>query len=54
MSQYTKQLLFAVIGLILLGLIGIWSPDAQRLLGCFAMGWMLIDIARIVFPAQGD
>jgi len=50
MSAYTKQLLFAVAGLIILGAIGFWAPDVQRLLGMFAIGWMLMDIARDVFP----
>ena len=50
MSQYTKQLLFIVVGIFLIGLFGVWAPDAQRLLGMFAFGWMLTDIARNVFP----
>ena len=50
MSVYTKQLLFAVSGLILVGVIGYWSPDVQRLLGLFALGWMMMDIARGIFP----
>jgi Na+-transporting methylmalonyl-CoA/oxaloacetate decarboxylase beta subunit len=50
MSIYTKRILFALAGLIILGLIGVWSPEAQRLLGCFAMGWMLMDIAIDIFP----
>lgn len=50
MSVYTKQLLFIVVGIFLIGAIGIWNADAQRLLGMFAVGWMLVDIARDVFP----
>lgn len=50
MSIYTKQLIFALVGILLAGLIGIWNADAQRLLGMFAIGWMLMDIARDVFP----
>ena len=50
MSVYTKQLLFIVTGIFLIGLFGVWAPDAQRLLGMFAFGWMLTDIARDVFP----
>ena len=50
MSVYTKQLLFIVTGIFLIGAIGIWNADAQRLLGMFAVGWMLVDIARDVFP----
>jgi Na+-transporting methylmalonyl-CoA/oxaloacetate decarboxylase beta subunit len=52
MSVYTKQLLFAVVGLIILGVIGFWAPDVQRLLGMFAIGWMMMDIARDVFPEE--
>ena len=54
MSQYTKQLLFVIVGIFLIGLIGVYNETAQRLLGLFAFGWMLTDIARTVFPAQGD
>ena len=52
MSVYTKQLLFVVVGISLVGLIGIWNADAQRLLGMFALGWMMMDIARSVFPEK--
>ena len=52
MSQYTKQLLFVIVAIFLVGLIGIWNPDAQRLLGMFALGWMMMDIARSVFPEK--
>ena len=54
MSQYTKQLLFVVAGIIVIGAVGVLNSDVQRLLGMFAFGWMLTDIARTVFPAQGD
>lgn len=54
MSQYTKQLLFVVVGILAIGLVGVLNTDVQRLLGLFAFGWMLMDIARDVFPAQGD
>ena len=50
MSQYTKQILFIVVGIFFIGLIGVWNETAQRLLGMFAVGWMLVDIARDVFP----
>lgn len=50
MSVYTKQILFVVVAIGLVGAIGIWNPDAQRLLGMFALGWMMMDIARTVFP----
>ena len=50
MSQTTKQLLFIVVGILLIGTIGIYNEVAQRLLGMFALGWMLTDIARDVFP----
>ena len=50
MSVYTKQILFAVAGLIFVGAVGFLAPDVQRLLGLFAIGWMLMDIARDVFP----
>ena len=50
MSVYTKRILFALAGLLVLGGIGIWNTEAQRLLGCFAMGWMLMDIASDLFP----
>ena len=50
MSVYTKQLLFAISGILLAGLIGVWNVEAQRLLGLFAIGWMAMDIARDVFP----
>lgn len=50
MSVYTKQLLFAVAVLIIVGAIGFWAPEVQRLLGMFALGWMVMDIARDVFP----
>jgi len=52
MSVYTKQLLFAVAGLIFVGVVGFWAPDVQRLLGLFAIGWMLMDISRDVFPEE--
>ena len=52
MSVYTKQLLFVVVGIFLISLIGIWNETAQRLLGTFALGWMLMDIARAVFPEK--
>ena len=54
MSQYTKQIIFIIAGILVVGLIGHWNETAQRLLGLFAFGWMLSDIARTVFPAQGD
>ena len=54
MSQYTKQLLFVAAGILAIGLVGVLNTDVQRLLGMFAFGWMLTDIARTVFPAQGD
>ena len=50
MSVYTKRILFAVAGLVILGLVGVWAPEAQRMLGMFALGWMLMDIAGDVFP----
>lgn len=50
MSIYTKQLIFALAGILLAGIIGIWNTEAQRLLGLFAIGWMMMDIARDVFP----
>ena len=50
MSVYTKRLLFGLVGLVVLGAVGVWAPDAQRLLGMFALGWMLMDIASDVFP----
>lgn len=50
MSQFTKRLLFALTGLAVLGGIGFWNPDAQRMLGMFALGWMMMDIAGSVFP----
>ena len=53
MSPYVKQLIFIVIGIILIGLLGVWNETAQRLLGLFAFGWLLADIARDVFPAGG-
>ena len=52
MSVYTKRILFALVGVGLLGLVGVYSPDAQRLLGMFALGWMLMDIAHAVFPEK--
>ena len=52
MSQYTKQLLFVIIAIFLVGLIGIWNADVQRLLGMFSLGWMMMDIARSVFPEK--
>ena len=52
MSQYTKQLIFVLIGILVVGSIGIWNETAQRLLGMFALGWMLTDIARTVFPEK--
>ena len=52
MSVNTKRLLFAIVGLVVLGTIGVWSPEAQRLLGLFALGWMLMDIASDVFPEK--
>ena len=52
MSQYTKQILFVVVAISLVGLIGIWNETAQRLLGMFALGWMMMDIARSVFPEK--
>lgn len=52
MSVYTKQLIFALAGILLVGFIGIWNVEAQRLLGLFAIGWMLMDIARDVFPEK--
>ena len=52
MSQYTKQLLFVLVGIGLIGLIGVWNETAQRLLGMFAIGWMLAGIARDVFPEK--
>ena len=52
MSVYTKQILFVVVGIFLISLIGIWNETAQRLLGTFALGWMLMDIARAVFPEK--
>jgi hypothetical protein len=52
MSVYTKQLLFAVAGLIIVGVVGYWSLEVQRLLGLFAIGWMLMDISRDVFPEE--
>lgn len=54
MSQYTKQLLFIIVGILIVGFVGVLNSDVQRLLGMFAFGWMLTDIARAVFPAQGD
>ena len=50
MSQYTKQILFILTGIVLVGAVGIWNETAQRLLGLFAFGWLLADIARDVFP----
>ena len=52
MSVYTKQLLFVVVGISLVSAIGIWNETAQRLLGMFALGWMMMDIARSVFPEK--
>lgn len=52
MTNYTKQLLFIVAGILLVGLIGVWNETAQRLLGMFAVGWMLTDIARDIFPEK--
>ena len=49
MSVYTKQLLFVVAGILVVGAIGVLNADVQRLLGMFAIGWMLMDIARDVF-----
>lgn len=50
MSIYTKRLLFIVPCLLLVGLIGAYNETAQRLLGLFAFGWMVSDIAQTVFP----
>ena len=50
MSVYTKQLIFILVGILLIGFVGVWNETAQRLLGLFAFGWMLTDIARDVFP----
>ena len=50
MSVYTKQLIFVAVSILLVGLIGFWNPIAQQLLGMFAIGWMMMDIARDVFP----
>lgn len=52
MSIYTKRILFAVVGLVVLGGVGVWAPEAQRMLGMFALGWMLMDIASDVFPEK--
>lgn len=52
MSQYTKQILFIVTGIFLVGLVGVWNETAQRLLGLFAFGWLLADIARAAFPSD--
>lgn len=52
MSAYLKQILFISVGILLVGLIGVWNETAQRLLGLFAFGWMLSDIARTVFPVK--
>lgn len=52
MSQYTKQILFMVVGIFLVGLIGVWNETAQRLLGLFAFGWVLADIAGAIFPVK--
>lgn len=50
MSQISKRLLFVLAGIFVVGLIGVWNETAQRLLGLFAFGWMLSDIAFTVFP----
>ena len=50
MSIYTKQLIFVAVGILLVGLIGVWNVYAQQMLGLFAIGWMMMDIARDVFP----
>ena len=52
MSQYTKQLLLILSGIILVTLIGVYNETAQRLLGLFAFGWVLSDIARWAFPVE--
>ncbi len=52
MSPYVKQILFIVTGIFLVGLVGVWNETAQRLLGLFAFGWMLSDIARAAFPSD--
>lgn len=50
MSIYTKRILFALAGLVVLGGVGVWAPEVQRMLGMFAIGWMMMDIAGSVFP----
>ena len=52
MSIYTKQLIFVAAGILLVGLIGVWNLHAQQMLGLFAIGWMLMDMARDVFPEK--
>lgn len=52
MSQITKQILFIAAGIVVVGVVGVWNPTAQRLLGMLAFGWMLADIARDVFPEK--
>ena len=52
MSPFSKRLLFVVVGCSLLGLIGVWNQLAQLMLGQFALGWMMFDIAQSVFPEK--
>lgn len=52
MSQYTKQFIFVLAGIVLITLIGVWNPTAQQMLGLFAFGWLLSDIARAAFPVE--
>ena len=51
-TKITKQILFIAAGIVVVGVVGIWNPTAQRLLGMLAFGWMLADIARDVFPEK--
>lgn len=50
MSSHLKQLTFIITGMLVVGAFGYWSPGALQLLGLFAIGMMLTEIARTIFP----
>ena len=52
MSVFAKRIIFALVGLVLISVIGIYEPNAQKMLGMFALGWLLMDVAIMVFPEK--
>lgn len=50
MDYFYKQLLFVVVAITVLAVV--IPAEVRNILGTFAIGWVLADFARVLFPRK--